>query len=140
MGTKRDGVDKGIVSDLGNVGRARWEWRSFQREVTTGRRQLPSGRSAEDALKKLPPQEKANLTWWLAQQRRQGDLSPLITSYTLEEIKALPPPPITERRDRALEHIGKGGLAEGLSIATNDPKSGQNRAMLAAITGSLDDA
>src|SRR4051794_15391004 len=61
--------------------------------------------TAVSSLSNLSPDMKAKLTWWLVEQRRQGEKSPEITSYTLKRISAEPSPTILERRDRILDYI-----------------------------------
>jgi hypothetical protein len=48
---------------------------------------------------------KARLTWWLVEQRRQGEECPTVTSSVLTDIRSMPFPTILERRDRILDFI-----------------------------------
>ena len=46
--------------------------------------------SAEGTVRELAVDMKARLTWWLIEQRRQGETCPTITTYTLDRLHALP--------------------------------------------------
>jgi nucleoside 2-deoxyribosyltransferase len=100
-------------------------------------------RSAERSVRRLDNDMKARLTWWLVEQRRQGETCPKITSYTLDAIRSLPMPSIIERRDRVLDFVA----ARSPTIATRIQLAGvvtdELRALkhaLAAHTGSQSDA
>ena len=61
--------------------------------------------SAIAALQNFGIDKKTSLTWWLVEQRRQGNSQPEITTYTLDEVVRLRMPNIVERRDRLLDFI-----------------------------------
>ena len=99
--------------------------------------------SAAQSLASLSIELKARLTWWLVEQRRQGESSPEITTYTLDLARTLPPPGIIERRDRILDFIA----ASSSTIAPRILFAGlvtdhmrQQKEALAAHSGSQDDA
>jgi hypothetical protein len=98
--------------------------------------------SAVQMLSNLPIEEKAHLTWWLVEQRRQGENCPTITSYTFDYVRALPAPSIIDRRDRILDFIAASAsnIAPRISFAgTVTERVRDQRAALAAQTGSQND-
>ena|SRR2546429_4439811 len=94
--------------------------------------------SAEGQVKALTDDMKARLTWWLVEQRRQGEACPTITTYTLDQVRALPAPSITERRDRILDYMaGSRTLVTRLQLSGQiTPKLKQTRQKIEALTGS----
>jgi hypothetical protein len=99
--------------------------------------------SAEGSVRRLAPDGKARLTWWLVEQRRQGEARPQISSNTLDMIRSLPLPGILERRDRILDFIA----ARSPTIAARFPFAGEVtdelrklKLLLAAHTASQSDA
>jgi hypothetical protein len=98
--------------------------------------------SAIHLISNLPIQEKARLTWWLVEQRRQGDSSPEITTYTVEYIRTLPSPSVIDRRDRILDFIASSSstINPRISLAgVVTDRMRQHRAALAAYSGSQND-
>ena len=98
--------------------------------------------SARPALQKLDIQQKTHLTWWLVEQRRQGERQPEITSQTLDQIRSFPMPTILERRDRLLDYMASSSptIAPRIAIAglvTETIRA--HKAALAAYTASQDD-
>ncbi|OLB78518.1 MAG: hypothetical protein AUI16_03565 [Alphaproteobacteria bacterium 13_2_20CM_2_64_7] len=89
-------------------------------------------------MKALTDDMKARLTWWLVEQRRQGEACPTITTYTLDQVRALPAPSITERRDRILDYMaGSRTLVTRLQLSGQiTPKLKQTRQKIEALTGS----
>jgi hypothetical protein len=98
--------------------------------------------SALELLPGLSIEEKARLTWWMVERRRQGESCPNIASYTIEYIRQLPPPSVIDRRDRILDFIA----ASSSSITPRISFSGivtdrmrEQKAGLAACSGSQSD-
>jgi hypothetical protein len=99
--------------------------------------------SAQSALRTLSKDAKVRLTWWLVEQRRQGETCPEITSYTLDAISSLPIPGVVERRDRILDFIATRSPTIATRIQFAGLVTDEIRALkqaLAAHTGSQSDA
>lgn len=66
---------------------------------------------------------KARLTWWLCEQRDQGEAEPLVSAQIAEAIPTLPPPSVAARRDRALDFLASRSRTIGALIRFDgDPK------------------
>lgn len=68
---------------------------------------------------KLPDAQKAILTTWLIDQRRQGAKWPTVTDGILEFIKTKPPLPVHERADRLLRFIAEHSKPIGTRVQVN---------------------
>jgi nucleoside 2-deoxyribosyltransferase len=93
-------------------------------------------------LTSLTPSQRAKLTRWLGDQRREGEPYPLITSHVIDNLQALPDLSILERRDRALEFLAShsNNLAEKVRFAgIVDEKLTAALEGLAIATGSRDE-
>ena len=64
----------------------------------------------------LPDEQKAALTTWLIDQRRQGSEWPEVTDGILEFIKTKPPLPVHERADRLLRFIADQSKPIGTTV------------------------
>ena len=87
-------------------------------------------------------EEKVRLTWWLAEQRRQGESCPTIASYTLDRVRTVPTPSIVDRRDRILDFIASSSaniVPRILFSGLVTDRMRQQRAELAACSGSQSD-
>lgn len=93
-------------------------------------------------LNNLPIEEKARLTWWLVEQRRQGESCPTIASHTFEYVRALPAPSIVDRRDRILDFIAgsSSNITPRIVFAgVVTERMRRQKAALAASSGSQND-
>ncbi len=98
--------------------------------------------SVSATLSNRPVEEKAHLTWWLVEQRRQGESCPTITSYALDHVGARPAPSIVDRRDRILDFIASSSSSITPRILLSGivtDRMRQQRAELAAHSGSQND-
>jgi hypothetical protein len=98
--------------------------------------------SALETVPNLSIEDKARLTWWLVGQRRQGEICPDITSYTIEHIRELPPPSVVDRRDRILDFIAgtSSNIVPRISFSgVVTDRMREQRAALAAWSGSQND-
>lgn len=98
--------------------------------------------SAVATLSNLSVEEKARLTWWLVEQRRQGERCPTITSYALNYARGQPAPSIIDRRDRILDFIAgsSSNIVPRISFSgVVTDRMRQQRAALAACSGSQND-
>jgi hypothetical protein len=98
--------------------------------------------SAFETLPNLSIEDKSRLTWWLVGQRRQGESCPDIKSFTIERVRALPPPSIVDRRDRILDFIAgsSSNIVPRISFSgVVTDRMREQRASLAAWSGSQND-
>jgi hypothetical protein len=122
------GVESGVDSYVINSPRAGGQYRIVGSAIPT--------------LSNLPIEEKARLTWWLVEQRRQGESCPTITSYTFDRVRALPTPSIVDRRDRILDFIAASAsnITPRISFSgTVTERMRDQKAALAAQSGSQND-
>jgi hypothetical protein len=89
--------------------------------------------SAVPTLSNFAIEVKVRLTWWLVEQRRQGDACPEITSYTFDRVRNLPMPSIVERRDRILDFIASRSPTIGTRIQFAGLVTEQTQAVKAAL-------
>src|SRR5882757_1887242 len=98
--------------------------------------------SALETLPSLSLEEKARLTWWLVERRRQGESCPDIKSYTVEFVRKLPSPSVIDRRDRILDFIAasSANIVPRISFAgVVTDRMREQKASLAACSGSQSD-
>lgn len=117
--------------------------RTYGDYVTINSRRAGGGyRVAGSAnLAELTPHQRAKLTRWLLEQRRQGEPYPLITTYVIDRLQDLPEPSVLERRDRALEYLASLSthLAANIRIGGNvDEELQATIDGLLVATGSFD--
>lgn len=99
--------------------------------------------TALELIDGLSPTQKGCLTWWLVEQRSQGDTEPFISSDVLDTITALPLPSIVDRRDRALDFLASRSPRIGARIrffGSVDDEATENLSGLLAWTGSAEKA
>lgn len=99
--------------------------------------------TALEVIESLSPAIKGRLTWWLVEQRSQGEAEPFITSDVLDKIAVHPLSSILDRRDRALDFLASRSPRIGARIrffGNVDDEAAENLSGLLAWTGSEDKA
>lgn len=99
--------------------------------------------SALESLRNLTPEQRVSLTWWLVEQRRQGESNPEINSNVIRNISSISIPSISERRDRILEFVAASSptiIGRVQFSGTVTEKMREQRASLAAHSASQNDA
>jgi hypothetical protein len=97
--------------------------------------------TAMEIIEGFSPDLRARLTWWLCEQRDQGESEPLISSTVVESVQTLSPPSITARRDRALEFLASRSPKIGTQLKIGGEGGEENtinQTGLQAWTGSQD--
>jgi len=97
-------------------------------------------KSVAESVFNLTPREKAVLTSWLVEQRRNGTQAPEITSTILQEIESRRPLSFSEKIDRALilteKNISKIGDELGLMTGQSPTSLGNQMMALTEIQDS----
>ncbi len=68
----------------------------------------------------MPDAEKARLTTWLFDQRRQGNEMPMVTREVISYVKSNRPLPVHERADRLLRFIATSAETVAQRVSVND--------------------